>query len=246
MLKQKYVIRTLLVALPGAILGCSSGQLMKKNGEASLFKIPLYRNETQMPEYQIGIGDELEIKFFDNEKFNELVIVRPDGRITLQRVDDLYVNGMTPSELDQFITNTYSKIIKSPDISVFVRKTSGKQIYLSGEVKMPGAYLLHNGMTLVQALALARWETEDANLKSVILLRRTDETTMVAEKVNLKKMLSYESPGSDYVLQADDVIYVPKTMIANLGKFIRDYYDILLPPWQAFWQIQYIEARIND
>lgn len=243
MLKQKFIIRTLLLSLISVVLGCSSSQKMQMG---SPFKIPLYRSEAQLPEYQIGVGDELEIKFFDNEKFNELVVVRPDGRITLQRVDDIYVNGMTPSELDKIISDVYSKIIINPDISVFVRKSSGKQVFVTGEVKMPGAYPLQNGMTLVQALALARWETENANLNNVVLLRRTEQTRMVAEKVNVKKLLSVKSPGTDYVLQSDDVIYVPKTAIANLGKYIRDYYDIILPPWQAFWQIQYIEARINE
>jgi protein involved in polysaccharide export with SLBB domain len=226
-------------------LNCAARQeLSPVNNE--IFQIPLYRTAAQMPEYQIGIGDELEVKFFDNEKFNEKILVRPDGRISLQRIDDLYVNGLTPTQLDSFVTRSYGQIIKNPDITIFVRKCSGDQVYLLGEVKMPGPYPLQNGMTLLQALAVARWESGVANLGSVVLLRKTNANTLIAQKINTRKLLDANHPGADLVLQADDVIYVPKKFIANLGQFVRSYYDILLPPWQAFWQIQYIEARINN
>jgi len=225
---------------------CTSVNQLQPPSQLATVNIPLYRPETEMPEYRIGINDELEIKFFDNEKFNEKVIVRPDGRISLQRIDEIYVNGMTPSALDKLITQTYAEIIKEPDITVFVRNCSRSQIYLMGEVNTPGAYPLQNGLTLIQALSLARWETGDANLKSVVLLRRTNEKTMTAQIVNIKKLIHTGPQREDIVLQADDVIYVPKTFIADLGHFIRSYYDIILPPWQAFWQIQYIEARLNN
>lgn len=235
-----------LLLLAGVWLSCAARQEFSTAGNNEIFRIPLYRTPSQMPEYQIGVGDELEVKFFDNDKFNEKVIVRPDGRISLQRIDDLYVNGMTPTELDSFVTQSYARIIKNPDITVFVRKCSANQVYLLGEVEMPGPYPMTSGMTLLQALATARWESELANLSSVVLLRRVNANKMIAQKVNVKKLLAMKAPGTDPVLQANDVIYVPKTFIANLGQFVRSYYDILLPPWQAFWQIQYIEARIND
>jgi len=223
-----------------------SKPVTSSNVKPTVFQVPLYRPETQMPEYKIGVGDELEFKFFGNERFNEYVIVRPDGRITLQRVGDLYVNGMTPSVLDSLVTRTYSQIINAPDITIFIRKCSGKNVYVMGEVKMPGPYPLQNGLTLLQALALARWETNDANLKSILLLRRTNETTMAAQTINVSEMLRQNGTHDDLVLEGDDVIFVPRTFIADVEHFIRNYYDILLPPWQIFWQIQTIEWNFRN
>jgi protein involved in polysaccharide export with SLBB domain len=223
-----------------------AGPAASPNVKPAIFQVPLYRPESQMPEYKIGIGDELEFKFFGNERFNEYVIVRPDGRITLQRIGDFYVNGMTPSVLDSTITRTYSEIINAPDITIFIRKCSGKFVYVTGEVKMPGPYPLQNGLTLVQALALARWETDNANLKSILLLRRTNETTMAAQAVNVQEMLKNGGTHADIVLEGDDVIFVPRTFIADLEHFIRNYYDIILPPWQIFWQIQTIQWNFRN
>jgi len=43
---------------------------------------------TLMKEYVIQPGDELDVKFFYNPDLNELVTVRPDGRISLQLVGE--------------------------------------------------------------------------------------------------------------------------------------------------------------
>jgi len=245
-LTKKQILPWILMLLALISLNCAGRQALSPGDPHQIFEIPRYRSATQMPEYRIGTGDELEVKFFDNDKFNEKVLVRPDGRISLQRIDDLYVNGMTPTQLDSFVTHSYEQIIKNPDVTIFVRKCSGNMVYLLGEVKMPGPYPLQNGMTLLQALASARWESGQANLGSVVLLRKSNSNTMLAQKIDTRKLLDAGHPGADVVLQADDVIFVPKKFIANLGQFVRSYYDILLPPWQAFWQIQYIEARINN
>ena len=245
-LSKNQLISTTILLFSLFVLSCTSSKMMHSMEKESVALIPLYRPAKEVPEYRIGIGDKLEVKFFDNDKFNETVIVRPDGRISLQRINEIYVNGMTPSTLDSMVTHVYSKIIKQPDVTIFVRKSSRSQVYLMGEVEIPGAYPMQNGLTLLQALAMARWETEDADLKSVVLMRRTNQNTMSARTINVKDLTTPANPRNDIVLQADDVIFVPRTFIANLGKFIRSYYDILLPPWQAFWQIQYIEARINN
>ncbi|MBN2089913.1 polysaccharide export protein [candidate division KSB1 bacterium] len=243
---KKVICASFLILILSLFNFNCSAPATNSNVKPAIFQVPLYRPESQMPEYKIGVGDELEFKFFGNERFNEYVIVRPDGRITLQRIGDLYVNGMTPSVLDSMVTRTYSQIINSPDITIFIRKCSGKFVYVTGEVKMPGPYPLQNGLTILQALALARWETDDANLKSILLLRRTNETTMSAQAINVSEMLKPGGTLDDQVLEGDDVIFVPRTFIANVEHFIRNYYDIVLPPWQIFWQIQTIEWNFRN
>ena len=94
-----------------------------------------------MPEYRLGFGDEIEVKFFNNAQFNEMITVRPDGRITLEKIGDIYVTGMTPSQLDSLITTTYADIIRDPEVTVFVRKFGSYQTYILGEVGDPGAIL---------------------------------------------------------------------------------------------------------
>jgi len=56
-----------------------------------------------MKEYIIQPGDELDVKFFYNSDLNELVTVRPDGRITLQLVGESIAAGRTPHALTDLL-----------------------------------------------------------------------------------------------------------------------------------------------
>ncbi len=50
-------------------------------------------------EYRIQVGDQLDVKFYYNPELNEQVIVRPDGRISLQLIHEVSAAGLTPDEL---------------------------------------------------------------------------------------------------------------------------------------------------
>jgi len=117
------------------VSGCSERSLSKSNYQKS-YSYPA--EKTEVPEYTLGFGDVLEIKFFNNNQFNEIVSVRPDGRITMEKIGDIFVDGMTPSQLDSLITKTYADIILNPDVTVFVRQFGGYKVFVLGEVNTPG------------------------------------------------------------------------------------------------------------
>jgi polysaccharide biosynthesis/export protein len=195
----------------------------------------------EVPEYQIGFGDVLEIKFFNKEKFNEIVSVRPDGRITLQRIGDIEVNGMTPSALNELITESYSKIIISPDVTVFVREFGGNQIFVLGEVNEPGGFPIQQNMNLIQAIAIAGGAKDGAKLSSVIVLRKKTSGEVEAKKVNLSATVKgQENSGQiDLAIQPQDIVFVPKTFIANVGTFMKQVYDGFLPPLESYMRFLY-------
>jgi len=70
-------------------------------------------NTPASSEYLLGYGDVIEVKFFNSDQFNETLTVRPDGRISMQRVGDIMVTGKTATELSRLITDSYKKIISS-------------------------------------------------------------------------------------------------------------------------------------
>ena len=49
--------------------------------------------------YVIAPGNLLGIKFFHTPKLNEEVAVRPDGKISLQLIDEVMAAGLTPMQL---------------------------------------------------------------------------------------------------------------------------------------------------
>ena len=73
------------------LVGCSSAV----TGRAGL----LVSQNTPAMEYKIQPGDQLDIKLFYNPELNEQLTVRPDGRITMQLVNDVVAAGLTPAQL---------------------------------------------------------------------------------------------------------------------------------------------------
>ena len=75
-------------------------------------------------------GDQLDIKFFYNPELNEAVTLRPEGKISLQLVDEVQAAGLPPAELDARLTEAYSRELKKPMVSVIVRSFKGQRIYV--------------------------------------------------------------------------------------------------------------------
>lgn len=190
-------------------------------------------------EYSLGYGDVIEVKFFNESQFNETVPVRPDGRISLQRVGDINVVGMTPTMLDEIITKTYSKILRNPDVTVIVRDFGGQQCYVMGEVKNPGAFPVTRGMTLLRAVAAAGGPKMGANLKSVVIVRNDGTERLHATRLDLSFAAIKDNPGTDMPVQAYDMIYVPKTFISDVNAFVSQLYDIVLPPFDVWTRYKY-------
>jgi protein involved in polysaccharide export with SLBB domain len=162
------------------------------------------------------------------------VKVRPDGRITLEDIGDIYVAGMTPSELDRYLTAAYSEFVHAPEVTVFVRSFAGLSIYVLGEVERPGMVELKPNMTVLQALAAANGPSRGAKMNSVILLRRGATGEMKAIRLDLNRAAIQEAAAEDRYLQPEDIIYIPKTFIANVNEFLTQIYDGLFPPFDIY------------
>jgi len=203
----------------------------------------LIREKGLAPEYRLGYGDVIEVKFFNDSQFNETVPVRPDGRISLQRVGDINVVGMTPSELDNIITEAFTKILRNPDVTVIVREFGGQQCYVMGEVEHPGAYPITRGMTLLRAVAAAGGPKTGANLKSLVFVRKNADNRMIAGRLDVSLAAIKENPRVDVAVQAYDMIYVPKTFISDVNAFVSQVYDLALPPLDVWTRYQYWYSR---
>lgn len=57
-----------------------------------------------MGDYYLQPGDNLDVKFFYNPELNDNVTIRPDGRITLQLIDEIQAAGLTPAESLRLLT----------------------------------------------------------------------------------------------------------------------------------------------
>jgi len=195
------------------------------------------------PEYKIQPLDELEFRFDYHAEFNEIATVRPDGRLTLQKIGDVYVEGMTPSELDRLVTNSYTEVTATPDVTVFVRKFAGQVVYVLGEVRSPGAFDIKSRMTILQALVAAGGPIRGAQLGSVVVLRKGAAGQPEAMALNLSRGEVQKGTYKNEYVAAQDIIYVPKNPIASLADFLGQVYDGVLPPLEIYLRALYFSRR---
>lgn len=80
--------------------------------------------KTPPQDYQIQVGDQLDIKFFFNPELNETVLVRPDGRIALQLVGEITVVGHTVDQIRTILIKNYSGQLKNPEVAVLLRSSN--------------------------------------------------------------------------------------------------------------------------
>jgi len=178
--------------------------------------------------YLIQPGDKLDIKFFYNPELNETLTVRPDGKISLQLVDEVQAAGFKPSQLDDELTKKYAQELKKPMITVIVRSFGGQRIFVGGEVNRQGLIMLAGNMTPLQAVLNSGGFKETANPESAIIIRKGTDNRPVPIAMNLMDAIQGKTGSADFLLQPDDIVFVPKSAIAKANKFVNQYIEDLL------------------
>lgn len=171
-------------------------------------------------EYVIGDDDVLHLSVWQNDDLNMEVVVRPDGKISFPLIGDVIARGMTITQLDEEITRRLSEYVRSPEVSISLRKIGGSKVIMLGEIQKPGVYSMAGQKTLLEAVGLAGGFTRDAVSSSIILIRG-GLVNPSARRINLTKALK----GKDFiknnvVLQAEDVVFIPKKFIADVNYFL--------------------------
>ena len=124
-------------------------------------------------EYRVAPPDVLSIIVRPEPAILRTVTIRPDGRISLDLVGDLYVEGMTVPEIQQAIETEVVKYIVHPDVTVLLDSSESRQFYIWGEVGRPGGYALIGDVTIAEAIARAGGPRRFAKLSSTRLVRPT-------------------------------------------------------------------------
>ena len=205
------------------LLGCATTQQSaQKPQPAGLAPIPVNAAYTIQP------GDTLDIKFFYNPELNETVSVRPDGFISLQLVDEVKAEGLEPKELTKQLAELYSRDLKKPVVTVIVKSFEGQRVYVGGEVNQQGLITMPVGLTALQAVMQAGGLKVTAQPSETLVIRKGPDRRPVPTKVDLRALLDGDANGSDFRLQSEDIVFVPKSAIAKANQFVNQYVEQLL------------------
>ena len=148
-------------------------------------------------EYRLGAGDLLRVVVFGHEDLSGEFEVKGSGHVSLPLIREVKAAGLTLRQLEQAVIDALKPdFLKNPRVSVEI--LNYRPFYIIGEVKRPGSYPYVNGMTVVNAVALAGGYTYRAKEKKVLITRAND-----AEK-------KQEPADHQTVVLPGDVIEVPE------------------------------------
>ena len=164
--------------------------------------------------YVIKPGDKLSIKFFFNPELNESdLIVRPDGRLSLQLIHEVEAANLTASQLKRLLSERYKGQLKNPEIAVIVRSVVDEpSVYVDGQVKSPGVIKIVGTLNVLEAIALAHgFQPDTAKKDEVIVIRRDQNGHAFIIKLDMAAVLSGEDLSQNIQLFPDDLVQVPRS-----------------------------------
>ncbi len=181
--------------------------------------------------YLLQIGDTMDVKVRLNPELNEQVIVPPDGLVSTTMAEDVMAYGRTVKELRKDLTNQYAKELNDPQLSVIMRSFSPNRVYVTGEVTLPGEFVtVGPSLTLLQAIARAGGLKNSADPDNIIVIRHKNGEAPVAYTVDYESAQNGTDPSSDARLAAYDVVFVPRSDVADVYVYFQQFVQQFLPP----------------
>lgn len=174
-------------------------------------------------EYRIRVGDQISVKMFYNPELNHELVVRPDGKISLQLLHDVDAAGLTPSELTQVLEQGFSEHLEQPEVAVVVNSFAGYKVYVGGEVGQPGVRELVGPTTALQAVMMAGGFKVSAKTNEIAIIRRDDNHKPLIFTLNASTFMNGTDLSQDVILMPYDTVLVPRSNITNVNLWINQY-----------------------
>jgi polysaccharide biosynthesis/export protein len=189
--------------------------------------------------YRLQVGDVLGVRLLLNPELNEEVTVRPDGHISTSIAKDELASGRTVQDVTAALTHDYSSELHNPRLTVEVKSFAPTRTYVGGEVANPGEFItVGPNLTLSQAIARAGGlKTMTGDEDSIFIIRRGPQDMPQLLSVRFQDVMWAHDPNADVRLAPFDVVYVPRTGISELYRFVNTYLLQFVP---ISWGFSYL------
>lgn len=206
--------------------------------------------------YVLGPGDRLSVRIFGADDIPDRPIeVGSDGKVNLPMVGMVQASGVSVRSLENDLTKQYGKYFKDPEASVSVTDYRSQPVTVSGEVNTPNIIQLHGPTRLMDVISQAGGLRPDAG-DSVMIMRQAsldkDKENAGAAKpedpnakfhtqeVDLLKIINGTDPSANVLIEANDLITVPKARMVYVvgdvnrpGGFVLDGHNNSIAVLQA-------------
>ncbi len=145
----------------------------------------------------------------DNADVSHIKLIKKDGEVITYDLNEIMKEPQKSQE-----------VVVSGGDTVYVPPLEFNKVYVLGEVRAPKAVVIKGKLTLIDAIAEAGGYTPDAVTSSVMIVRG-ELGSQKGIRVNLKRILKEGDIGQNIELEPGDIVYVPKTFVVHIERFLR-------------------------
>ena len=127
-------------------------------------------------EYRLGPGDKVNMKVFGDEALSGAYQMDGRGMFSVPLIGNVEANGLSKGELENTLRTKLRRYLNDPRVAVEIE--SYRPFYIIGEVQKPGSYPYVNGMTVINAVAIAGGFTYRAKEDAFAIRRGADRTSV--------------------------------------------------------------------
>jgi len=139
------------------------------------------------------------------------------------------VAGVPPETARLRLEAAYRGQLVDPSLDLLLLEAAAPRVFVGGAVAAPGAVTLDGPTDPLQALILAGGATREARLDEVLVLRRNPSGEVETRTVDLAAALRNPGAAHWFPLDRYDVLYVPRSRIADQNRFVSQYIRNALP-----------------
>ena len=149
------------------------------------------------------------------------VRVTPEGTVQLPALGSVYVQGLTLTEVSE-VDERYAQLVDGIELTPILITRAPRFVFVLGEVRAPGRYVLEGPTTAMQAIALAGSWNVGANLKHMVVFRRDECWRLMATKIDLHAALfgKRPCPADEIWLRDSDIVLLPKSPLLGADDLI--------------------------
>ncbi|PZW40427.1 protein involved in polysaccharide export with SLBB domain [Humitalea rosea] len=181
------------------------------------------------PAYRVSAGDKLRVQFLLTPEMGETSLVAPDGAIGLRAAGRVMAGGKTTDELEAAIALASRRTLTEPIVTVSLEEAGGSMVFVGGAVKRGGAYPLSGRRGVIEQVLLAGGFEPEARVSQVILIRRNPQNQPMLRTLDLQQQLNTGGLPSDVPLFPGDIIFVPRSRIAEVNLWVDQFITRAVP-----------------
>jgi polysaccharide export outer membrane protein len=158
-------------------------------------------------DYRIGPGDEILIRAWGQIDLNGKLVVDRDGQVFLPKVGALVVAGLKYQQLPEYFRTAIGRVFRNFDLTISLGQLRSIQVFVVGQARRPGSYIVSSLCTLVNALFASGGPSSSGSMRRIQLKRNNSVVT----EFDFYDLLINGDKSKDVRLQPGDVIYIPPT-----------------------------------